>query len=111
MGRIVAPLAPRTQLTGTAGTLTPHATVWGAEHVLLVPSITTIATMDLTERCDAIGAYRNDIIAALDFLFLGIWSLCAAPARTPHRHPLRGGRPDAHTPLRIARSGTHPPQT
>ncbi len=70
--RIVAPLAPRTQLTGTAGRLTPHVTVLGVEHVLLVPSMSAIATMDLKEHCDAIGGYRNDIIAALDFLFLGV---------------------------------------
>jgi toxin CcdB len=70
--RIVAPLAPRTQLAGTAGRLTPHVTVLGVEHVLLVPSMSPIATMDLKERCDELRPYRNDIIAALDFLFLGV---------------------------------------
>lgn len=70
--RIVAPLAPRTQLTGTAGRLTPHVTVLGVEHVLLVPSMTAIATMDIKEHRDEIGSYRNDIVAALDFLFLGV---------------------------------------
>ena len=70
--RIVAPLAPRTQLTGTAGRLTPHVTVLGVEHVLLVPGMSAIATMDLKERCDELRHYRNDIIAAIDFLFLGV---------------------------------------
>lgn len=70
--RIVAPLAPRTQLTGTAGRLTPHVTVLGVEHVLLVPSMSAMATTDLKEHCDEMGGHRSDIIAALDFLFLGV---------------------------------------
>ncbi len=70
--RIVAPLVPRTQLTGTAGRLTPHVTVSGVEHVLLVPSMSAIATMDLKEPCDELRHHRNDIIVALDLLFLGV---------------------------------------
>ena len=70
--RIVAPLVLRTQLTGTVGRMTPHVKVLGVEHVLLVPSMTAIAAADLHEFRDEIKSYRNDIVAALDFLFLGL---------------------------------------
>lgn len=70
--RIVAPLAPKARLTGTAGRLTPHVRVSNVEHVLLVPSMTAIAVVDLRELRDQLGAYRDAIVAALDYLFLGV---------------------------------------
>ncbi|MDZ7768549.1 MAG: CcdB family protein [Woeseiaceae bacterium] len=70
--RIVAPLVPRTSLPGTAGRLTPHVQVSGAECILLVPGMTAIAAVDLRDTRGNLKAYRSDIIAALDFLFLGV---------------------------------------
>lgn len=70
--RIVAPLVLRTQLTGTVGRMTPHVKVRGVEHVLLVPSTTAMATADLDAFRDEIKSHRNDIVAALDLLFLGV---------------------------------------
>ncbi|HLS82964.1 MAG TPA: CcdB family protein [Steroidobacter sp.] len=70
--RIVAPLARRADLSGTAGRLTPHVKVLGVEHVLVVPSMTAIAAADLRESRDDIASHRHDIVAALDFLFLGV---------------------------------------
>jgi mRNA-degrading endonuclease toxin of MazEF toxin-antitoxin module len=70
--RIVAPLVPKARLTGTAGRLTPHVRVLDVDHVLLVPSMTAIAAADLRELRGQIGAHRDAIVAALDYLFLGV---------------------------------------
>lgn len=70
--RIVAPLAPRARLSGTAGRMTPHVTVSGVEHVLIVPSLTSVRAHDLRELRGQLASYRDEIVAALDFLFLGV---------------------------------------
>jgi toxin CcdB len=70
--RIVAPLVPRARLTGSVGRLTPHVRVSDVEHVLLVPSMTAVAAADLRELRGQLLAHRDAIIAALDYLFLGI---------------------------------------
>jgi toxin CcdB len=70
--RIVAPLAPRSRLSGTIGRLTPHVEIAGIEHVLLIPSMTAIRADDLREQRGGLAAYRSEIVAALDFLFLGV---------------------------------------
>ena len=70
--RIVAPLAPRSRLPGTKGKLTPHVTVAGVEHVLLVPRLTAVAAADLRDVRDRLVGYRDAIVAALDYLFLGV---------------------------------------
>ena len=70
--RIVAPTVPRARLAGTMGRLTPHIKVLGVDHVLLVPAMTTIGTTDLRDRRDDVKSHREDIVAALDYLFLGL---------------------------------------
>jgi hypothetical protein len=70
--RIVAPLAPRARLAGIVGRLTPHVRVAEVEHVLMVPSMAAVAAADLREQRGHLGAYRDAIVAALDYLFLGI---------------------------------------
>ena len=70
--RIVAPLAPRARLTGSAGRLTPHVQVAGVDHVLLVPSLAAMPVGDLRELRGQLSPYRTEIIAALDYLFLGV---------------------------------------
>lgn len=70
--RIVAPLAPKARLTGSAGRLTPHVRVANVEHVLVVPSMTAVLASDLQELRGQLTPYRDAIVAALDFLFLGV---------------------------------------
>jgi toxin CcdB len=70
--RIVAPLAPKARLIGTAGRMTPHVQVSDVEHVLLVPSMAAVATADLRELRGRLTAHREAIVAALDYLFLGV---------------------------------------
>ncbi len=70
--RIVAPLAPKARLAGTVGRLTPHVRIAGIEHVLLVPSMAAITAADLREVRGHLAAYRDAIVAALDYLFLGV---------------------------------------
>jgi hypothetical protein len=70
--RIVAPLVPRARLSGTAGRLTPHVRVSDVDHVLLVPAMAAIVAGDLREHRGQLVAYREAIVAALDYLFLGV---------------------------------------
>jgi toxin CcdB len=70
--RIVAPLVLRSRLRGTAGRLTPHVEVAGTQYVLVVPSLATVAVADLRDRKGGLASYRNEIVAALDYLFLGV---------------------------------------
>jgi toxin CcdB len=70
--RIVAPLVPRAQMPGTVGRLAPHVGVSGTEHVLLIPSMTALRAADLQMSRGDLSAHRAEIIAALDYLFLGV---------------------------------------
>jgi toxin CcdB len=70
--RIVAPLAARARLPGTAGRLTPHVTLSGIEYVLLVPSLTAMRASDLRMTKGRLHEHREAIVAALDLLFLGV---------------------------------------
>jgi toxin CcdB len=70
--RIVAPLVPRKRMAKLAGRLTPVVSIGGLEHVLLVPRMTSVAATDLRVIKAQLAAYRDDIVAAIDFLFLGI---------------------------------------
>jgi toxin CcdB len=70
--RIVAPLAPRARMPGTAGRLTPHVEVGGVDHVLLVPALTGVPAEELREHRGQLAPHRDAIVAALDYLFLGL---------------------------------------
>lgn len=70
--RIVAPLVPRSRLPGTVGRLTPHVRVSDLDHVLLVPRMAAIAAADLRELRGRLTSHRDAIVAALDYLFLGV---------------------------------------
>jgi toxin CcdB len=70
--RMVAPLVPRTRMPGVSGRLTPIVKVLGVEHVLLVPRLAPVGIADLHGVKDQLLPYRDDIVAALDFLFLGV---------------------------------------
>lgn len=70
--RIVAPLVPRDRMPGAIGRLTPIVKVLGVEHVLLVPRMTPVSAAELRGTKDDLTIYRDEIVAALDFLFVGV---------------------------------------
>jgi toxin CcdB len=70
--RIVAPLVARSRMPATAGRLAPHVVLAEVAYVVLVPSLTTLRVDDLTEPRGQLIAYRDDLVAALDYLFLGV---------------------------------------
>ena len=70
--RMVAPLVIRARMPGVSGRLTPVVKVLGVEYVLLVPRMAPVASADLRNVKDQLVSYRDDIVAALDFLFLGV---------------------------------------
>ena len=52
--------------------MTPDVKVSGIDHVLLVPSMTAVPAGESRESRGQLAGYRNDIVAALDLLFLGV---------------------------------------
>jgi toxin CcdB len=70
--RIVAPLVPRARMAAAVGRLLPIVKVLGIEHVLVVPRLVPVAAADLQAAKDNLTGYRNEIVAALDLLFLGV---------------------------------------
>jgi toxin CcdB len=70
--RIVAPLVPRNRMSATVGRLTPIVKVGGVDHVLLVPRMTAVCATDLRALRDRLSFHRDEIVAALDYLFLGV---------------------------------------
>lgn len=70
--RIVAPLVPRNRMAKLTGRLTPVVNVAGAEHVLLVPRMTSVAAADLRITKGQLVNHRDAIVSAIDFLFLGV---------------------------------------
>ncbi len=70
--RIVAPLVPRARIVGAAGRLTPVVKLAGTEHVLLVPRMTAVRASDLRAMRGDLGDERDRIVAAIDYLFLGV---------------------------------------
>ena len=69
--RVVAFLAPRANFDALPGRLMPLVTVESKEYVLLIPSLTNLPAVDLKRVVDNIGARRDAIAAALDYLFIG----------------------------------------
>lgn len=70
--RIVAPLVPAVRLAGAVGRLMPIVKVDGVDHALIVPRLTGVPAAELRAVKASLSAHRNEIIAALDLLFLGI---------------------------------------
>jgi len=70
--RAVAPMAPRIAFPVIAGRLTPLVTIEHDEFVLLVTSVTTIPAQSLGRSVASLADRRDDILAALDYLFFGV---------------------------------------
>ena len=70
--RIVAPLVPAAHIFGTVGRLMPIVKVLGVDHALIVPRLAAVPAAHLHAVKDSLATHRNEIIAALDLLFLGV---------------------------------------
>lgn len=70
--RAVAPLAPSSAFRTISGKLTPIVKVRGDEFVLLIPSLTTIPVPSFNTVVGSLAQRRDDILAAIDYLFFGI---------------------------------------
>lgn len=70
--RIVAPLVPGARIAGVVGRLMPIVKVKGVDYALIVPRLTAVPAAELRVIRDNLLAYRSDIVAALDLLFLGV---------------------------------------
>ena len=71
--RVVAPLTKTAALQKKAiQHVTPLVIFEGDKYLLLIPQLSGIAKADLGVRVGELSRYRDEIVAALDFLFLGI---------------------------------------
>jgi len=69
--RLVAPLAPASELGAAPGRLIPRVLVGGVEHAVLVPQLTPLRARLLRERVDSAARYREPLLNAVDHLFFG----------------------------------------
>lgn len=70
--RVVAPAAPRSAFPEIAGRLIPVVKIGRREFVLLVTDMTTIPAQSLGEAEVSLSNRRDDILAAIDYLFFGV---------------------------------------
>ena len=70
--RLVAPLVPLTQMSGTSGRVTPVGKVSGVDHVLLVPRTSPVPAAHLRTARDQLAPHHSAIANAIDLLFHGV---------------------------------------
>ena len=70
--RVVAPLAPSAAMPRLAGRLIPIVTVENQDYALLIPSLTALPAVDLRRIVANLAPDRERIMAALDYLFMGV---------------------------------------
>jgi hypothetical protein len=69
--RIIAFLAAKTQVGPVSGRLMPVVLIGGREFVVLTP-ITNVPASELRGPVGDLGAFRDRIVDAIDWTFLGI---------------------------------------
>ena len=70
--RIVAFLAPRSQVAPLPGRLTPIVQFAGNEFIVLMPWLTNVPASELRKPVADLAPFRDRIVDAVDWLFLGI---------------------------------------
>jgi toxin CcdB len=70
--QIVAPLVPRRSLSTIAGRVMPLVTLDSRQYVVLAPALTGVRRRDLGQRVGSLVEARNDLLAAIDYLFFGV---------------------------------------
>ncbi|MGE3248134.1 MAG: CcdB family protein [Beijerinckiaceae bacterium] len=70
--RIVAFMAPANAFGASPGRLLPLVSYSGVSYRLDLLTITNIPASTLTAPCGDLRAFRDDIVSALDWLFLGV---------------------------------------
>lgn len=70
--QIVAPLVPRAALAPVTGRLTPVIALDVGEFVALVPGLTNVRRSDLGVPITCLVQSRNELLAAIDYLFFGV---------------------------------------
>ena len=70
--RIVAFLAPRSQVAPVAGRLTPVVEFASKDFIVLMPWMTNVPASELKTPVADLGVFRERIIDAIDWLFLGV---------------------------------------
>lgn len=70
--QIVAPLVPRESLSKVTGRLTPTVLMDSSEYVVLVPALAAVRRRDLGQNVGSLATARNELLAAIDYLFFGV---------------------------------------
>lgn len=70
--RIIAFLAARFQVAPVAGRVTPVVEFAGKEFIVLMPWMTTVPVSELRTPVANLMSFRDRIVDAIDWLFLGV---------------------------------------
>jgi len=69
---VVAPLTPAYTLAVNSRRLLPEVVFAGERYRVLIPQMAAVLPRILREQVGDLGAYRGDLLAAIDLLFTGI---------------------------------------
>jgi hypothetical protein len=70
--RVIAFLVEKKQFGQVSGRLLPVVEIGGREFIVLMPSITNVAVAELGRSVSDLAAFRDKIVDAIDWMFLGI---------------------------------------
>ena len=70
--QLVAPIASLDYGTSASRRVTPLVALQGNNHVVLVPKLTVMRSRDLMEKVSSVASARNELLAAIDYLFFGL---------------------------------------
>ncbi|MEO8553525.1 MAG: CcdB family protein [Kofleriaceae bacterium] len=70
--RIVAPLALGAEIATLKSPLAPRVDIDGTTFVVITPRLIAIPAVDLASPVASLAPYRADLVAAIDYLFLGV---------------------------------------
>jgi toxin CcdB len=69
--RVIVPLYPVAELSWSMPRLNPRFAIRGELHVMATQRMAAVPAQDLGELIADLSAYRDEILAATDFLFQG----------------------------------------
>jgi toxin CcdB len=70
--QLVAPIASLDYGRSTGGRVTPAVALQGNSYVVVVPRLAVMRSSDLTDKVSSIAPSRNELLAAIDYLFFGL---------------------------------------
>jgi toxin CcdB len=70
--QLVAPIASLDFAPPATRRVMPVVELRGHDHVVVVPKLAVMRSRDLIEKVSSVASARNELLAAIDYLFFGV---------------------------------------